>query len=327
VARGTYCPHSWLTKLRGHSDVLRLICGGLWLPQRPPREVVELRRQVRVEYKTGHEWKLKLEAAEVRIATLERERDEAVRQAAAAQAEARAARGREKAQGAESDARVEEARQMVVDLKKEFDRQLAVADWAHRKEMNTTISDWQQRLDRHEAATVERLRDQDVETRDEKQRMAGERAEARAEAAERAQQVEHLQAQLGQLQVALERVRETSKAGLLDQVAVLQQKVRELGARRTLNQRRLGDANLDRRRANVAQEQTAAESAATKRADQLEKQACTPTLPHPHALYHTPSLPLIHSRARLHGHGSSYLRPPISPSHPHPRDPQHPCHV
>ena len=47
---------------------------------------------------------------------------------------------------------------------------------------------------------------------------------------------------------------QTSFAPLLcEQVAALQNKVRELGARRTLNQKRVSDANLATHRARVAQ--------------------------------------------------------------------------
>jgi hypothetical protein len=217
--------------------------------------VIVLRQQVHFEYKSASQRQQQLDAECVRSNTLERERDEATRRAAAAHAEARAARTREDAQHKESDARVEEARGMAAELKKEFDRKLAAAEWAHRKEMNTTTLEWQQQLQQHEAAAVDRLRNQDMEVRDEKQRIAAEREEARAEAAELTEQVEQLQLKLSQLQVSLERVREMSKGSLLQQVADLKDKVRELGARRTLNQRRQSDANLANRRARVAEEQ------------------------------------------------------------------------
>ena len=101
-------------------------------------------------------------------------------------------------------------------------------------------------------AETDRRRAQDAEMRDERCRLAAEREEAMAEAVERSARIEQLQHQLGQLQVALNRVRESSKGGLLEQVAQLQQKVRELGARRTLNQRRHCEANFDKQRAKVA---------------------------------------------------------------------------
>eukprot|EP00966_Prymnesium_polylepis_P258867 5978826-Prymnesium_polylepis.1 len=112
-------------------------------------------------------------------------------------------------------------------------------------------------LQRHEEWAVVRLREQEAELRDEKRRIAAEREEAKGEVAVRGRQVEQLQTRLEQLQVALERVRETSKVGLIEQVAELQQKVRELGARRTLNQRRVSDANLADRRAAAAEERAA----------------------------------------------------------------------
>ena len=126
-----------------------------------------------------------------------------------------------------------------------------------------------------------------AELRDEKRRIAAEREESKGEAAERGRQVGQLQTRLEQLQVALERVRETSKAGLIEQVAELQQKVSELGARRTLNQRRASDANLADRRAAAAEERAAEAQARlgefaiedeellqrAARNDELEKQA------------------------------------------------------
>lgn len=78
-------------------------------------------------------------------------------------------------------------------------------------------------------------------------RMRDERNEAAARADELNSRVEELTA-------SLERVRCTSKSGLLQQLAGLQAKVKDLSRRRTLNQRRVRDANLDIRRARVAQE-------------------------------------------------------------------------
>ena len=285
VARGTYSPYSWLYKLHGHDDVLRLICGGLWLPQRPPREVIVLRQQVHFEYKSAYQRQQQLDAECVRSNTLERERDEATRRAAAAHAEARAARTREDAQHKESDARVEEARGMAAELKKEFDRKLAAAEWAHRKEMNTTTLEWQQQLQQHEAAAVGRLRNQDMEIRDEKQRIAAEREEARAEAAELTEQVEQLQLKLSQLQVSLERVREMSKGSLLQQVADLKDKVRELGARRTLN---TSDANR--------MQTSPIGGHAWRKSRYTLLSHYTPTPPHPHP---TPSHPPYPTPPRL----------------------------
>lgn len=143
---------------------------------------------------------------------------------------------------------------------------------------------------------VNRLKNQhtdDLRAQDDQIRPLNVELKAMREEAE--QHASELRAQVEQLNVTLERLRCGCKAGLLMQVAELQQKVRELGARRTLNQRRLGDANLDRQRIKVAQQQEAAaraalgeygismeaERAATQRADQLEKQARAPTLPTP----------------------------------------------
>ena len=85
------------------------------------------------------------------------------------------------------------------------------------------------------------LRAQDDQIRPLNQELKQKRDEA-------ARQSKDLSTKLQDLQVALERVRGTSKSGLLSQVAELQKKVRELGARRKTNQRKLADAALDRRR-------------------------------------------------------------------------------
>ena len=124
---------------------------------------------------------------------------------------------REVVQDAARDEVVAEVRELGEELRKDFERRLAAAEWNHRKEINELKFDAQEELKRHEADTVSRLRDQHVEVCDDKLRMKEEREEARAEAAELAEQVEQLQMQLEQLRVALERVREMSKGALLEQ--------------------------------------------------------------------------------------------------------------
>lgn len=78
-------------------------------------------------------------------------------------------------------------------------------------------------------------------------RMRDERDEARSRAQECSERV-------AVLTESLQRIRCTSKSGLLDQLAGLEKKVRELSCRRTLNQRRVQEANLEKRRVQVAQE-------------------------------------------------------------------------
>lgn len=91
------------------------------------------------------------------------------------------------------------------------------------------------------------IRETVAEQRSWQLRMRDERDEAAARA-------EDLRVRVQELTESLERVRCTSKAGLLEQLAGLQNKVKELSSRRTLQQKRVKEANLDLRRASVAQE-------------------------------------------------------------------------
>lgn len=82
--------------------------------------------------------------------------------------------------------------------------------------------------------------------------------EKREQANRHADEMRHLNEQLNE---QLERVRTTSKAGLLDRVADLQAtineqktKISELGARRKANQRKLAEAALYRHRLNLEKE-------------------------------------------------------------------------
>ena len=154
---------------------------------------------------------------------------------------------------------------------------LSAEERAHKKEITTINQSHKAAAEVAEEDAVDRLRAQEAELRAYQQRMHDERNESAQDAAELAEQVE-------QLNATLERLRSCSKSGLLTQVTSLQEKVRELGARRTLNQRRVSDANLADRRTRVAQEQAATakaelreygvsaegERAATERADSLE---------------------------------------------------------
>ena len=134
-------------------------------------------------------------------------------------------------------------------------------------------------MKRLEKENIDSLRRQEAELREYQLRMHEERNEARTRAAD-------LEAAKLDLTASLERVRCTSKNGPLTRVAALQSKVRELGSRRTLNQRRVSDANLADRRTRVAEEKAAAataalreygttaesERAATERAESLEEE-------------------------------------------------------
>lgn len=116
------------------------------------------------------------------------------------------------------------------------------------KAITEVVLEWQERLEDQEAATVRRLREQERELREYQHRMYVERNEAQKYAAE-------LDTSMKQLASSLERLRNTSKNDLLQQVAALQAKVRELGARRHATQRKVCEANLDRVRARVATEE------------------------------------------------------------------------
>jgi chromosome segregation ATPase len=149
---------------------------------------------------------------------------------------------------ADAEASVNPLRRALKEAREEISRMKSEASAqqrGHRREITDLEVEQEAELERHEEETVERLRAQDEEVRGAKQRLWQERNEAAARA-------EQLYGQAQELTAALERLRSTSKNGLLQQVDQLQQKVRELGARRTLNQRRMGDANLDRQRAKVA---------------------------------------------------------------------------
>mmetsp|Transcript_39973 Transcript_39973/g.80082 ORF Transcript_39973/g.80082 Transcript_39973/m.80082 type:complete len:506 (-) Transcript_39973:208-1725(-) len=80
--------------------------------------------------------------------------------------------------------------------------------------------------------------------------MAVERNEAADRAAE-------LDVRVGELTASLEGVRRTSKSGLMDQVAELQTKVRELSTRRSGNQMRVKEANLWKQSAKQSTEAAA----------------------------------------------------------------------
>lgn len=113
------------------------------------------------------------------------------------------------------------------------------ADWSEDS------TEWQLYVKRLEKEKIDALRAQEAELREYQHRMYEERNDATERAVD-------LMRRMAEISISLERVRGTSKAGLLEQVAELQTAVRTLGERRTLNQRRIGDSNLDRQRAKVA---------------------------------------------------------------------------
>jgi hypothetical protein len=278
--------------LAGNIDMLRQIAA--WFRGVQPRQLAPPdREQLRLRRLN---WQLELELQAERAASSSLAIELVQSQHAAARALereaaalAKLARGQDSAErmlGQMERGHAAESRQLT-QAASELRSEVATERRAHRKELTEVELDRQNELERHEADTIERLRDQEHELREYQQQMFHERNEATAEAADRAVRVEELNA-------ALERLRSSSKNGLLLQVAELQEKVRKLGTRRTLNQRRVGEANLDRRRAIVAQEQAAAaraslgeygisaeaERAASERADELEKQVNQPAPPH-----------------------------------------------
>ena len=109
-------------------------------------------------------------------------------------------------------------------------------------------------LTRLEKLRTEAVRDTVHELREYQQHMQVERDEAATRAAE-------LDKRAAELAAALERVRCSSKAGLLEQVAAMQSKVRELGARRKANQRTVADCNLALKREKSTKQEAAKEKA------------------------------------------------------------------
>ena len=283
--------------LQGKDDVLLLIASHAelrtteWFARRLPKEIPTLRLQLRRELGRQRDAEWRADRLQLANQQLQRENERLRRQTESAVQ----GRERERAEGAavvqevrEGAAAWKEAAACEMEAKEKERRQAATQDL--REEVRWLTEQWMQlreELRQEKAAEPGRRRAQDEEMRAERCRLASEREERRAEAAELAGQVAELQRRLEQLQTALERVRETSKGGLLEQVAQLKQKVRELGARRTLNQRRMQTANLSDRRAREA-EGRAAEAQArlgefaiedeetlqrAARADGLEKQA------------------------------------------------------
>lgn len=115
---------------------------------------------------------------------------------------------------------------MIRDLRKEFGQ----ADVGWQLKVNATDNEGTARV----RETVLGLHDLNVE-------LAAGCNNAAARAAD-------MDARVSELTVALELVRGTSKAGLLEQVSQLQTKLQELGKRRTLNQRHISDVNPTARR-------------------------------------------------------------------------------
>ena len=125
----------------------------------------------------------------------------------------------------------------------------AAARHEERHEDREVISCWMARAKSAEAskaaAVTQAARETVHELREYQQRAVEERDAVRREAAELTQQTAELEA-------ALERVRTSSKSGLLDKVAALQQEVKELSARRKFNQMTIKEASLHRRNAAAA---------------------------------------------------------------------------
>ena len=121
-----------------------------------------------------------------------------------------------------------------------------------RRDRHESDIDWQLYVNRLEKLRTEAVRDTVHELREYQHRMQVERNEAATHAAE-------VDERAAELAAALDRVRCTSKAGLLEQVAALQSKVRELGARRKANQRKVSDCNLALKREKSAKQEAAKE--------------------------------------------------------------------
>ena len=200
----------------GHEDVLRQIAARVRnLPPRtlapPDRETLRLRRllwqleqELHAERSASKELRVQLSCSERELAHSAR------REEGAAAAFARALEL--------AHAMAEQAvRQLQKDLKQLKDENsalrstLSAEQRAHRLEVAGFETDRVAELERHESQAVARLREQELELRQYQRRMFIERNEAK-------QRAEELALQTEKLSESLERVRGTSKNGLLAEV-------------------------------------------------------------------------------------------------------------
>ena len=114
----------------------------------------------------------------------------------------------------------------------------------HKKEIHQIDVEWQLLVNQTYNEGTERVRETVEEYREQQREAAAARRAAVAEAVARGETA-------AQLQTALERVRSTSKAQLLEEAAALKAQLLAARERRKAGQRTLKEAALDRRRAQA----------------------------------------------------------------------------
>lgn len=211
----------------------------IWVP--PPRERVELHRLLRDQLGSILSYREQLGELKVQLRCMARERDQSVRHAASSLAELERSRSVWMSERTELEERLRRSGAMCLKLERQIGSKPLKLQRQHDMDVRML-------LDEADAHRVQCLRLQEAELREYHQRAFDEREAAIAENLE-------LQHAVATLQTQLDRVRCSSKVGLMEQVAELQQKLREANARRTLNQRRVSDANLAERRAQLYKRQ------------------------------------------------------------------------
>ena len=256
---------SALRLLAGEEDALRLIAAhaelhtAIWLARPPPKELPELRRHLRLEHGERMLVQHQRDDALVEIDALRTERDRALRRAASeAQNAARwHAQFDEFARELQADCATwqETEQRRWQQLLKQQRAEAARAACEAKGEYRAERISQDERYAALEARYVALAEDQEGDRRGDLWRYRQNECEARRlrKEAEQRFQREH---------DAATRLRSARNASALEKQAALEQQLRELKKRRTLNQRRVSDANLAYRRACVAQEQSAAAQAA-----------------------------------------------------------------
>ena len=287
-------------KLRGHDDVFRLIAEHAelrtteWFSRPLPKELTTLRRHLRLEHGERRMAEELLSDAHVTIEELRTQLTRALRREESAVAAARR-------RVAEEEARAGEVREGAAEWQRlqqgAWDQQRKKERWedaqAARAEirwLTDRLAELQENLQQQsrtaEMYLADRLRDQDVEMRGERQRLADARKQAEADRREAERVNAQLEQQYQEQLAALERLRNARNGSALERQRALEAEVKQLKQRRTGNQRRIKEYNLAEQRVKVAQQQQAraeqslreygvsaeAERAANEHADQLEKE-------------------------------------------------------
>ena len=126
------------------------------------------------------------------------------------------------------------------------------------KEVHALEGAWQLRVNAATNAGTAAVLDERERQRAERQRLAAEAARAREEAAAAEQRAEALQYRFEQEQAACARLRESRCGAALERQKHLEEENKMLKQRRTGNQRRIRECNLDQRRAKESEKKAAA---------------------------------------------------------------------